>query len=95
MLLNQYYASRNMKGIECSCKIVGRCFNPLIFSSFYAVLQIILQFTMLGCISGRMYADNFFSNTTAFKNGSSVTITPKEGSYTIALFTWLVMLVKY
>ena len=84
-----------MKKYVWSCDgMCTRCATPLRFTSMFVILVIMLQFFMLGLISVRTYADNYFDVTrnvmvtNITMNGTQEVTIPEEGMYHVRGYTW-------
>ena len=81
-LLTNFFKARRMKKYVWSCDgMCTRCITPLRCTPIFVILVITLQFFMLGLISVRIYADNYF---TVSRNGT----VPEEGTYHVRGYTW-------
>ena len=91
-LTTEYFEARNMKKCVCSCNgLCIRYITPLQYTPVFVVMVNILQISMLGSISVRIYADNFFALTNTTRNGTEYVekvIRPEEGMYHINRYTW-------
>ena len=91
-LRNEYFNARKWKKYVCSCNgMCTRYVTPLQYTPVFVVMVIILQTSMLGSITVRVYADNFFADVNATINGTEyieeVTI-PEDGTYHVSIYTW-------
>ena len=90
-LLTESFEARNMKKCVCSCSgMCTRYMTPLVYTPVFVIFVIILQSSMLGLISVRIYIDNFKAETNITRNGTEyieVTI-PEDGTYHVNLYTW-------
>ena len=91
-LLTEYFEARNMKKYVLSCNgMCTRCVTPLRYTPIFVILVNILQISMLGSITVRVYADNFFAQTNTTRNGTEYieeVMKPEEGTYHVNRYTW-------
>ena len=89
-LLTEYVEARYVK--KCSCYgMYIRYVTPLRYTPIFVIFVILLQTFMLGAITARMYADNYFAQTNTTRNGTEYiteVIIPKEGMYHVKRYTW-------
>ena len=91
-LRNEYFNARKWKKCVCSCNgMCTRYVTPLQYTPVFVVMVIILQTSMLGSITVRVYLDNFLGQTNSTLNGTEyieeVTI-PENGQYHVNTYTW-------
>ena len=91
-LTTEYFEVRNMKKCVCSCTgLCTRYITPLQYTPVFVVMVNILQISMLGIITARIYADNFFAQTNSTRNGTEYVeevMRPEEGMYHVKRYTW-------
>ena len=86
--------NRNMKISGCSY-IWNRYINPLGLAPIIGFIILTLHLLMLGCISARLYADNFFNNSNQTLSSNSLPMNentpgpPTVGMYKVTAYTWL------
>ena len=90
-LLTEYYEAANKHVNGCN-DICTRYITPLRYTPvFFIVMLVVLQLSMLGIITVRIYADNFFALTNTTRNGTEYVeevIRPEEGMYHVKRYTW-------
>ena len=91
-LLTQYIRARNMRKHVWGCNdMCTRYATPLRYTPVFIIMVIILQFSMLGSITVRIYADNFFARTNTTRNGTGYVdevMRPEDGMYHVNRHTW-------
>ena len=90
-LLTEYYMARNMEK-KCNCNsMCTRYVTPLRYTPVFVIFVILLQTFMLGIITARIYADNYFAQYNITRNGTEYineVMIPEEGMYHVKRYTW-------
>ena len=90
-LLTEYYDVSNKKFAWNCNALCTRYATPLRYTPVFIIMVIILQFSMLGSITVRIYADNFFAKTNTTRNGTEYVeevMRPEDGMYHVNRHTW-------
>lgn len=94
-LLKQYHIARNKVNVSGCNDCCTKYITPLRFTPVFVVFVIILHFSMLGSITVRIYADNFFGQLNITRNGTEYmeeVIRPEVGMYNVERHTWFTIL---